>query len=132
VKGASSGLVGDLTKRWRDEANQLRRRGQIHQAHLIESLAAELDEVLVATRSEVLTLRGAAERSGYSEAHLARLVKQGKLPTLRPVGSRGRLTFEAADLPRKPAGRQLTDAGVHDLASRLSKPRGKEAQNGRL
>ncbi len=67
----------------------------------------------------VLSLAEAAACSGYSSAHLARLVAQGRMATLRRPGCRGRLTFRASDLPRKPALRHTVDAGVHELASRL-------------
>lgn len=81
---------------------------------------------------DMVSMREASQHSGYSEDHLARLVKQGKLPTLRPAGSRARYVFRRGDLPQKPGAQHTINAGVHDLASRLSKSRGKEAQNGRL
>jgi hypothetical protein len=81
---------------------------------------------------QILSMKEASQYSGYSEDQLARLVKQGKLPTLRAPGSRSRYAFRKADLPQKPGARHTLAAGVHDLASRLSKPRGKEARNGRL
>ncbi|HYL31382.1 MAG TPA: hypothetical protein VEU27_15820, partial [Gemmatimonadales bacterium] len=77
---------------------------------------------------DILSMREASEHSGYSEDHLARLVKQGKLRTLRPPGNRGRHAFRRGDLPQKPGTRHSIDAGVHDLASRLLG--GKERRHG--
>ena len=79
------------------------------------------------TDEESLSIREAAAYSGYSEAHLARLVSEGRLVSLR-VG-RGRHAFRKGDLPQKPVRRHTLEAGVHDLASRLYG--GKEAKNGR-
>ena len=91
--------------------------------------ASSLELVRVAEGERVLSLVEAAQHSGYSKAHLARLVQDGKLTTLRPPGSRGRLSFRQADLPRKPGSRHRSSAGVHELASRLL--RGKERHHGR-
>jgi len=96
---------------------------------LCRALLKDLELVRAAEDDRVLTLAQAAQHSGYSEAHLARLVQDGKLTTLRPPGSHGRLSFRQADLPRKPGSRHRSSAGVHELASRLLG--GKERHHGR-
>lgn len=91
----------------------------------------EMLEMRGSEAAEILSMQEASQHSGYSGDHLARLVKQGKLPTLRPAGSRARYAFRRSDLPQKPGAQHTSSAGVHDLASRLSTPRGKEAHYGR-
>jgi predicted DNA-binding transcriptional regulator AlpA len=127
------GAQSDFIQRWQERAAEFERyRASVDGAVLCREMLTDLAAVQAARANRVLSLSEAAEWSGYSEAHLARLVKQAKLPTLRPVGSRGRLTFWAADLPRKTSPQHTSHEGVHDLASRLSTKRGKEARNGRL
>jgi hypothetical protein len=91
-------------------------------------LADEASQLGEAAQERVVTLSEAAMLSGYSPAHLGRLAKEGKVRCRRPKGSRGRLTFRIADLPRKPVATHTTGAGVHELASRLF--RGKEGHHG--
>jgi predicted DNA-binding transcriptional regulator AlpA len=71
-----------------------------HAASLCRALLDDLAVVRASEERRVLSLQEASQVCGYSEAHLARLVKQGKLRSLRPLGSRSRLTFLIGDLPR--------------------------------
>ena len=88
-----------LAQTWHNEAAQYRRRGQDAQAALIDSLARELEERLKSASEEVLTLRRASEISGYTPDHLARLIREGKIPNAgRPNAPR----IAEGDLPRKP------------------------------
>jgi hypothetical protein len=122
--------AGALVAKWSSEAEGLRRRqALVSGAEIINEFLADFGRVQAQKEEEVLTLLQAAEASGYSGAHLARLARAGKLKTLRPVGSGGPLTFRRSDLPQKPGFGHTETAGVHDLASRLY--RGKEARNGR-
>jgi len=102
---------------------------QVSGGALCRAVLKDLELVRAAEDDRALSLTEAAQHSGYSKAHLARLVQDGKLTTLRPPGSRGRLSFRQADLPRKPGSRHRSSAGVHELASRLL--RGKERHHGR-
>jgi len=68
----------------------------------------------------------AARSSGLCEGHLARLVRKGVIPDMRPPGSRGRIKVRVGDLPTKAGHKHTPPADVHALASRLFK-RGKEA-----
>jgi hypothetical protein len=125
--------LNELRAKLEAQAEEFDRLGAMVPAgKLVRALLDDLAALATTDDEEVLSMPEASAYSGYSEDHLARLVKQGKLATLREPGSRGRYAFRKADLPQKPGGRHTKDAGVHDLASRLSKPRGKEAQNGRL
>jgi len=89
-----------LTERWREEAQRLRTLEAHGQAAALEQAAKELDAAITKSESELLTIRQAAEESGFSEEHLRRLVREGALPCERN-GSRGRLKVRRGDLPRK-------------------------------
>lgn len=120
----------DLIAKWSSQAEEMRRwQALVNGAEIISEILVDFERVRGRDRDEVLTLAQAAEASGYSPAHLARLVHSGKVRSLRPAGSRGRLTFRRGDLPQKPGSGHTARAGVHDLASRLLG--GKEARNGR-
>lgn len=121
----------DFIQRWEVRAAEFERYGaSVNAATLLRDVLTDLAAVRAAAENCALSLSEAAAWSRYSEAHLARLVKQGKLRSLRPEGSRGRLTFHAADLPRKTDARHTSDAGVHELASRLGL-RGRGGRHGR-
>lgn len=88
-----------LVDRWRAEAKLLRRRGADPQAAVLEGCADELEHELSAGDREELTLARAAMVSGYSVAHLRRLVADGEL---RNVAATGPTRVRRGDLPRKP------------------------------
>lgn len=70
----------DLPGQWRTLAKELRHFGAEPQARALESCADELTAVLRSTAEELLTLRRAAEESGYSVDQIARLLREGKIP----------------------------------------------------
>src|SRR6266851_468705 len=116
----------ELIAKWEARAAEYDQVGaQVSGATLCRTFLEDLASVRAANEDRVLCLAEAAALSGYSTAHLARLVKQGKLHTLRLPESRGRLSFRRGDLPRKPGAPHPSRAGVHELASRLG-IRGKE------
>jgi hypothetical protein len=120
----------ELLNKWAEQAEQMRRRQiWVSGAELCLEFLEDFHRVELSEQEAVLTLRQAADISGYSRAHLGRLVRDGKLRTLRPPGSKGHLTFRRFDLPQKPKASNTARAGRHDLASRLLG--GKEANNGR-
>ena len=120
----------ELIAKWEARAAEYDQVGaQVSGATLCRTFLEDLACLRTATENRVLSLTEAAASSGYSAAHLARLVKQGKLRTLRPPASRGRLSFRQGDLPRKPGSPHPSRAGVHELASRLL--RGREGRYGR-
>src|SRR5690349_4653683 len=66
---------------------------------ICQEILAQLGQLWAAEDAAEVHLEEAASISGYSEDHLRRLVREGKLNAQR----RGaRLFFRAADLPRKP------------------------------
>lgn len=93
--------AADLLAQWRVHAETLRAFGAASQAEAVERCAVELEAFTQRQDQEPLTLREAAERSGYSADHLRRLVRDGALQARR---NGRRLRFQAADLPQKPKG----------------------------
>lgn len=104
----------DLTDRWRDDAEALERNGCGARAELLRRHAEEVEDALRRRQEERVTVDEAARISGYSEKHLRRLVRDGKLPAHRPGGDGGRILLQRGDLPRKPAsGDDDTPADRH-------------------
>ena len=98
-------------------------------ARTLEWAATRLEAALHSDAEQLLSLREASLASGYSEDHLARLVRQARIPAHRPGGPRGRIYLREADLPIKPGRKHTPIADVHELASRLG-IRGKEGRYG--
>ena len=86
-------------ERWLTRRDELRRlHALVDGATLCEALLADLDATLRAEHSVALSLRDAAQLSGYSADHLGRLLRAGTLPNVgRPHAPKIRI----ADLPRK-------------------------------
>lgn len=80
----------ELIGHWRAEAAVLRRRGASTLADVLEQCAAELDAAQAAEETATLTVREAADLSGYSQSQLRR-----RFPGQREI--------RRADLPRKGA-----------------------------
>ncbi len=87
-----------LPESWRTDAAVLRRRGAEDAATLLEACAAELEAALREGTGAPVTLAEASDLSGYSVAHLRRLIADG---ALRNVSDNGRVRVRAGDLPRK-------------------------------
>jgi hypothetical protein len=86
--------------------------------HVVMQVLRDLENMRHSRAEQILSLAEAAAESGYSQAHLGRLVRAGTIPDRRPEGGRGRLWFFRSDLPRKPASPPpaATDiAGLEDL-----------------
>lgn len=81
----------------RSTANELRPDfGDEARARAIEWAASQLELALHDRAEEMLTLAEASLRSGYSQDHLARLLREGRLPN---AGRRGSPRIRAGDLP---------------------------------
>jgi hypothetical protein len=94
----------DLPEQWRALAVQQRRLGADVQARILEVCADELAAALLRAEDEVLSLRRAAQESGYSADHLSRMVRDGKIPN---SGRRSKPLIRRRDLPTK--GRKRKD-----------------------
>ncbi len=92
-------MCESLVSQWRVVAETLRRRGATAQAVVLESCAEELEAALWEHEQATLTLKEAAEESGYSVQHLRRLVTQG---LLTDVAESSQIRVRRGDLPRKP------------------------------
>ena len=88
-----------LSSRWRTRAQLFRDHEEISLAIAYEKGAAALEEALASEGDVALTLRQAAEESGYSADHLGRLVRDGEIPN---AGRPGAPRIARGDLPIKP------------------------------
>ena len=91
----------DLAQEWKEEANRLRSLEANGQAAALEQAAKELEAAVERQESALLTIREAAEESGYSEEHLRRLARDGALPFERNGGSKSKIKIRRANLPVK-------------------------------
>ena len=78
----------------------------------------ELEAALTAAGQTLLSLHDAASASGYNADHLARLVRQGKIPN---SGRKGAPAIQAKDLPIRPStdrrrGERSSEADVEAAA----------------
>ena len=117
--------IADIRAKAREQRDAF---GDDERARTLEWAAQQIEAALRREDDELLSLEEAAQSSGYSVEHLARLVREGKIPDARPPGARGRLRLRSGDVPKKPGGRYTPRADVRDLASRLLG--GKEGRNG--
>ena len=94
-------LPAELATRWRSTADNLRKYGAGEAAATLVACATELEEACQDAHGQVLTLREAAELSGYSADHLGRLIRDG---TLANAGRKGTPRIALKDLPMKANG----------------------------
>jgi hypothetical protein len=96
--GLDTGPAAFLAK-WRAEREKLSRYGQmVDPTLLLDDVLREAELAFRAVNEGLLRLSEAAAESRYSASHLARLVRDGKIPNAgRPHAPRIRRT----DLPRK-------------------------------
>ncbi len=91
-------LTPELAAAWRARAADLAEfsRGS---AAAFRRCADELEASLQVAALDDLTLAEAAQQSGYSVDHLARLVREGRIPN---AGRRGKPMIRRSDLPVRP------------------------------
>lgn len=95
---SSDGLTA-FRARWIARRDELRRlHALVDGAELCDALLGDLDALLSASASELLSLRQAAAESGYSPDHLGRLIREGKIPN---AGRHHAPRIRRADLPRR-------------------------------
>ena len=91
--------------------------------------AEELEAAWQEWQGEELTIAQASNESGYSAERLREMVRDGRLPDLRPEGSQGPIRIRRCDMPRRPGAngggphcdkpeRLPIDAYVESLISR--------------
>ncbi|MCH8992243.1 MAG: hypothetical protein IIA44_10905 [Acidobacteria bacterium] len=106
-------MTEDLAGRWRSDATRLRAWGCDDQATILERCAGELEEHSAGWGSTALSLEAAAGETGYSAAHLRRLIARG---VLADVGQNGETAVLRRELPYKP-GRQRHPLPLGTLSS---------------
>lgn len=102
----------DLPARWRVKAAELSALGAEGQAATLELCAEDLAAAWHSWETEPLTLREAAEESGYSYDALQHLVG-GTIPN---VGEMGSPRVRRRDLPRKPGTNSTRRRVEQDVA----------------
>ena len=95
--------------------------GDEPRARSLEWAAGRVEQALRDESDQLLTLPQAALISGYHPDSLARMVRDGQIPDLRPPGSKGMIRIRRGHLPMKPGKPHTPDADVRELASRLLK-----------
>jgi len=88
-------------------------------ATVCEDALRLFEEYLAVRDQAVVTPAEAAEISGYNVEHLTRLVRQGKIPDLRPAGSKGRIFIPLAHLPCKPGHKRPDTTRIGEIATRI-------------
>jgi hypothetical protein len=96
--GVVSPAVCGLVAGWRARAAELRRYGAAPAAVTLEAAADELGAALRSEADELLTLTAASAESGFSVDHLARLLRERRIPN---AGRKGAPRIRRSDLPRK-------------------------------
>ncbi|WP_420447281.1 hypothetical protein [Candidatus Palauibacter sp.] len=90
--------IRKLPAAWRRQAKTLRKYGGQALATALERCADELEGTIQERDDTTYSLTDAARESGYSSAHLGRLVRDGKIPNAgRPNAPR----IARRHLPRK-------------------------------
>ena len=112
VPGTATVTVVDLAHEWREEAQQLRRRGLDREAEMVESFADDLEARINAEAVATMSISEGAETSGYSESALYDMVQSGRVQNM---GTSGRIRVRKTDLPKKPPPRPQKDRTEPDL-----------------
>ena len=80
---------GEFIAKWQARYEELTLlKAMVDGAIICGEVLADFRAIAICDAEDTLSLREAAEASGYSEGHLARLVRDGKVPDLRPAGSK--------------------------------------------
>ena len=95
-------VLTDLPWEWRSKAELFRDHEEVSLAIAYEKCASALEEALLQEGDAPLTLRQAAEESGYSADHLGRLLREGTIPN---AGRPGAPQIARRYLPIKPRAR---------------------------
>ncbi len=91
---------------WRDRARQFEEHSCADVASTYRRAAGELESALDEWENGLLGVAEAALETGYSEEHLRRLVRKGRLPAERGNGRRSPIKLRRSELPRKRENRE--------------------------
>lgn len=95
--------VNDLIGQWRRDAKTCEGWSSRTIAAVLTRCAEQLERALRDADEEALDLRSAAAACGFSEDHLGRLVREGRLVN---VGRKHAPRIRRGDLPRRVADRR--------------------------
>lgn len=103
-------MIESLVDSWRADATRLRAWGCDDQATILERCAGDLEQHLATMANVALSLAAAAAETGYSVAHLRRLLAGG---VLADIGQNGETAILRRELPYKPGrNRHLLPLGT--------------------
>lgn len=105
----------ELPAVWRQQAVTLEGFGAAEAAKALGWCAEQLELALNTQDDVLLTIGEAAALSGYSQDHLRKLLRTGRV---KNSGRKGKPLIRAADLPRKP-GTLRAKASVSTVVSRV-------------
>ena len=92
--------LDELHVKWKTRRDEFARfRASVDAATLCDELLADLENAVQVRDGEILTLREASTVSGYTVDHLARLIRQGRIPN---GGRRGAPRIRVGDIPVRP------------------------------
>ncbi len=90
----------ELQQRWLMRREEFARVGaHVEGAKVIDDFLADLALAFRTDANALLSIRRAAQLSGYSAEHLARSVRRGRIPN---AGRRNKPLIRRSDLPLKP------------------------------
>jgi hypothetical protein len=113
-------FVTDFVAKLRAKAGDLRTYGAEDTAKTFGQIATDLENEFLRYWLAALTVRQAAEESGYSEERLREMTRDGALPHKKGDGPKGQLLVARRDLPRRPVPIETPD---NDIGTRLLKKR---------
>lgn len=129
---ATNPALSEVVTKWRREQHRFAGLGaMVDGSKLIDQLLHDIERATAMASEEAISLAAAAQESGYSSSHVARLIREGRIENVgRPHAPRVR----RGDLPRKPPtlrppgpSMQLLGAGPGQVA-RAIVAREKEAR----
>jgi hypothetical protein len=104
--------VRELAQHWRTKAKELLRMGFDGPGpRLLELCSDELDSSLRQEEDRTVTLKEAAELSGYTADHIGRLVRQGVIPN---AGRKGKPLICLSDLPKRRGRVETSSTTTYD------------------
>lgn len=114
--------LSKFSSRWTNEAERFERVGAlVNGAELIRLMRDDAQRSFWQWWTEPLTIREAADQTGYSRSRLRSLVREG---TLNDVGEGGRRRVRRCDLPRKPhRGLHVESNGSSQVGSAMQEAR---------
>lgn len=116
-------IPSSLPPRWRDRAAELERYAPAA-AEAFKAAAQELEDALHDQEMEVLTLEAAHELGGYSAEHLAREIREGRIPN---AGRKGAPRILRKDVPVKAGHGQRESGSLRSAGASSSGARARRA-----